>query len=358
MRSRLKQTLAIAALMTCVAGASQATEGWYGRLDAGRSVEGSLDGSVSDGISTAPFSPDLEDEWMGAAGLGYAMQNGFRLEGELSHRNNDWGPADLNQFETTVTGDASSWALMGNLFYDFNREGRLQPYLGLGVGAARVKVGINGAQESEDTRFAYQGMVGIGYAATERLTFDLGYRYLMAPDIDASEAFSSMGIVNADSSVDYQHQAVTLGVRWQFAGYDEPAPPPPPPQAYRPPPPPAPPPVVACPVSEFVVYFEWDHSDLNQAAMDTIQSAVTRARACNVGNVVVVGHTDSSGANTYNAELSERRASVVRDALTSNGMSASAIRTEARGENDLARATRDGVREPLNRRTAVTISFR
>ena len=37
---------------------------------------------------------------------------------------------------------------------------------------------------------------------------------------------------------------------------------------------------------------------------------------------------------------------------------ADAITAQARGETDLARATRDGVREPLNRRTAVTISFR
>jgi outer membrane protein OmpA-like peptidoglycan-associated protein len=48
---------------------------------------------------------------------------------------------------------------------------------------------------------------------------------------------------------------------------------------------------------------------------------------------------------------------VVRDALTARGLPGS-IQTQARGETDLARATRDGVREPLNRRSAVTISFR
>jgi len=55
--------------------------------------------------------------------------------------------------------------------------------------------------------------------------------------------------------------------------------------------------------------------------------------------------------------LSERRASVVRDALVARGIGAGSIQTQARGETDLARPTRDGVREPLNRRTAVTISF-
>ena len=51
-------------------------------------------------------------------------------------------------------------------------------------------------------------------------------------------------------------------------------------------------------------------------------------------------------------------ASVVRDALVARGISAASIQTQAHGETDLARPTRDGVREPLNRRTAVTISFR
>jgi outer membrane protein OmpA-like peptidoglycan-associated protein len=107
-----------------------------------------------------------------------------------------------------------------------------------------------------------------------------------------------------------------------------------------------------------VVYFEWDRSNLNQTALQTIDAAVTRAHECNVSGVVVVGHTDTSGSARYNMGLSQRRANVVRDALVSRGMTADGIQTQARGETDLARATRNGVREPLNRRTAVTISFR
>ncbi|MCX7356926.1 MAG: OmpA family protein [Alphaproteobacteria bacterium] len=149
---------------------------------------------------------------------------------------------------------------------------------------------------------------------------------------------------------------MTVGLRWQFGAAA--APPPPPPPAYVPPPPPPPPVAAACPTSEFVVYFEWDRSNLNQAALETIDAAVNRARQCNVSGTIVVGHTDTSGSPTYNQGLSERRASVVRDALVSRGLAAGSIQTQARGESDLARATRDGVREPLNRRTAVTISFR
>ena len=113
-----------------------------------------------------------------------------------------------------------------------------------------------------------------------------------------------------------------------------------------------------CPQTDFVVYFEWNRSDLNQAAIETIDAAINRARQCNLANIVVVGHTDTSGSPQYNMGLSERRAGVVREALVARGAPASSITAQARGETELAQQTRDGVREPLNRRAAVTISFR
>jgi outer membrane protein OmpA-like peptidoglycan-associated protein len=106
------------------------------------------------------------------------------------------------------------------------------------------------------------------------------------------------------------------------------------------------------------VYFEWDRATLNQAANDTIDNAVRQARNCNLGSVMVVGHTDTSGSPAYNVRLSERRAAVVRDALVSRGIAAGGVTTSGAGETQLDKATRDGVREPLNRRTVVTISFR
>jgi outer membrane protein OmpA-like peptidoglycan-associated protein len=188
----------------------------------------------------------------------------------------------------------------------------------------------------------------------------IGYRYFVAPDASfagvGDTGTSAIVLTPTSYDADYEHQALTVGLRYQFAA---PAP------AYVAPPPVAPPPPVvvappppACPTSEFVVYFEWDRSNLNQAALETIDAAVARARQCNVAGTVVVGHTDTSGSPTYNQGLSERRASVVRDALVARGMAAGSITAQARGETDLARATRDGVREPLNRRTAVTITFR
>ncbi|MBY0563671.1 MAG: OmpA family protein [Hyphomonadaceae bacterium] len=338
---KLLATIALAALMAGAATSAQAQDGWYGRVDAGYGFDGELE--VEDYYIEEEISPQqhnsstsfgLENGWMGDVGLGYGWGNGFRAEAELAYRSNDVEDVDE---EVTATS-----ALL-NLLYDFNREGKVRPYVGAGVGYAQVEAG-----DEDESNWAWQGLAGLGFPINSQLTFDLGYRYFTVPELEVDGGFRTV-------DAEYTHQAVTVGLRYQFAAPPAPPPPPPPQQPVSPPPPPPP---VACPTSEFVVYFEWDRSNLNQAAMDTIDQAVTRARQCNISSVTIVGHTDTSGSTAYNQGLSERRASVVRDALVARGMSAQGMTTQARGETDLARATRDGVREPLNRRTAVTILFR
>ncbi len=348
MNSRITKTMALAALLTGTAGVASATEGWYGRVDLGRSLGGEAEADGGPSVQ-------LETDWSQHAGLGYAFDNGFRLEGEIGHRFNQLelgGPADV------VDGDIHAWSAMANLFYDFLRGGDVEPYIGVGVGAARLNGNYTDSLgfgiDDQDTTLAYQGLVGVAVSMGENFDVDIGYRYFVAP----GGTFGTHGGPPAELDVDYEHQAVTVGLRYQFAAAAPPPPPPPPPAPPPPPPPPAPPPAAACPTSDFVVYFEWDRSNLNADALATIDSAVARARQCNISGVVVVGNTDTSGSPTYNNALSERRASVVRDALVSRGIAAGAVRTEARGEANLARATRDGVREPLNRRSNVTITFR
>lgn len=108
MIKKLLHTIGLAALLASVSSAAHATEGWYARGDLGYSVDGNLD--VKDAQSF-----DFDEDWMADVGVGYAFQNGFRTDVELSHRQNDFADID---------GDASASALMVNLFYDFNRDGR------------------------------------------------------------------------------------------------------------------------------------------------------------------------------------------------------------------------------------------
>lgn len=110
-----------------------------------------------------------------------------------------------------------------------------------------------------------------------------------------------------------------------------------------------------------MVYFEWDSSDLTSQAAAVIDQAVENIAArsdCAANSVSIVGHTDTSGASAYNQRLSAARASIVSQALSQRGIAADLIATDGKGEDALAKETRDGVREPLNRRSEVTIVVR
>jgi outer membrane protein OmpA-like peptidoglycan-associated protein len=108
---------------------------------------------------------------------------------------------------------------------------------------------------------------------------------------------------------------------------------------------------------QFTVYFDYDKANLTPQASTLVREASSRALENDIETVVVAGNTDTSGGSAYNQALSERRARAVRDGLIANGVSADRIRLEAFGETNLAKPTADGVREPLNRRADVVISF-
>ena len=118
-------------------------------------------------------------------------------------------------------------------------------------------------------------------------------------------------------------------------------------------PPPAPKPAAR----EFVVYFDWDRSNLTTEAQSIITQAAAYARTGQPTRVLVVGHADTSGSAAYNVGLSNRRARTTADALVAQGVSGSLISLDGKGETQLARATADGVREPLNRRATIGINF-
>jgi OOP family OmpA-OmpF porin len=117
----------------------------------------------------------------------------------------------------------------------------------------------------------------------------------------------------------------------------------------------APAPVSAAPVNDYTVYFDFDSWSLSAEALGKLQQAVDGARTGGQSRITIVGHTDTSGEAGYNQRLSERRANVVRDVLVQLGARADAIQTSGVGESDLEVPTADGVREPRNRRSVVTL---
>lgn len=105
---------------------------------------------------------------------------------------------------------------------------------------------------------------------------------------------------------------------------------------------------------QYVVYFGYNKIWTNDDTKATVDQIV-RDWKCRYVSFEVVGHTDTSGREGYNKQLSSKRAKVVRDLLVKWGVNPGRIRTRAAGENEPLRPTRKGVRLRANRAAVITV---
>ncbi len=116
-----------------------------------------------------------------------------------------------------------------------------------------------------------------------------------------------------------------------------------------------PPPVVApapAPKS-YLVFFDFNRSDLTPQAATIVDQAAKNAGPAKVTQLTVTGHTDTVGSDAYNMRLSRRRAESVAAQLEKDGIPSSEIEIVAKGKRDLLVPTKDGVKEPQNRRVQI-----
>lgn len=114
-------------------------------------------------------------------------------------------------------------------------------------------------------------------------------------------------------------------------------------------------PMMEPPARDYLIFFDWNKSDVRNDASKVLDEVVTAMRALNANKINLIGYTDTSGAASYNQILSVRRANSAKEYLELRGVNANAIMTSGRGENDLLVPTPDGVREEENRRVEITI---
>jgi len=109
------------------------------------------------------------------------------------------------------------------------------------------------------------------------------------------------------------------------------------------------------PVRAFLVFFDFDRTNLTAPAMATIRQAATDFTAQGLTMIEVIGHSDTSQSTAISNAESSRRAEAVKAALITFGIPAHAIVTRGRGKTQLLVPTADGVREPQNRRAEILL---
>jgi iron complex outermembrane receptor protein len=117
-----------------------------------------------------------------------------------------------------------------------------------------------------------------------------------------------------------------------------------------------PPPVAAAAPAaphSYLVFFDFNKSDLTGQAKGIVDQAAANASPAHVTRLTVTGHTDTVGSDAYNMRLSRRRAESVAAELEKDGLPSSEIEIVAKGKRDLLVPTADGVKEPQNRRVQI-----
>ncbi|HEY1304847.1 MAG TPA: OmpA family protein [Vicinamibacterales bacterium] len=105
----------------------------------------------------------------------------------------------------------------------------------------------------------------------------------------------------------------------------------------------------------FTLFFRFDSEELTEESRKIVQDVLRSVKAQPAPEVIVVGHTDTTGSTSSNFELGMRRANAVRALLIKAGLSAAAIDARSKGETELLVQTANGVFEPKNRRVEITV---
>jgi len=192
-------------LITSVTNAAIPVDGWYSSLFGGYAY-------VPANINTAGITNTGYKSGYDVGGSIGFKGTPMRYEGQLTYIDAGLKKFTLNSVERTgVSGNSDAFLAMGNVYYDFNTTTpTLQPFLGVGIGYARVHAKLNstgpfGATQYSGSNnvFAYQGTAGLTYNIAPNYAINAGYRYI------ATKHVRSLG-------KSFQASLANLGVVYRF----------------------------------------------------------------------------------------------------------------------------------------------
>jgi outer membrane protein OmpA-like peptidoglycan-associated protein len=105
----------------------------------------------------------------------------------------------------------------------------------------------------------------------------------------------------------------------------------------------------------FTLFFRFDSEELTDASRAMAPEIIRAVRERPVPDVLIVGHTDTTGTRNSNFALGLRRANTVRSLLRDTGLTAASIDVISHGETELLVPTGNGIFEARNRRVEITV---
>jgi outer membrane protein OmpA-like peptidoglycan-associated protein len=107
---------------------------------------------------------------------------------------------------------------------------------------------------------------------------------------------------------------------------------------------------------ESAILFDTDSYSLKPSSKDELQQMADVLNKYPDTNLVVVGHTDNTGSDTYNQRLSEQRAYAVKDYLVTYGVGGTRLNARGLGESSPLASNDSADGRQQNRRVEVHIA--
>jgi outer membrane protein OmpA-like peptidoglycan-associated protein len=261
----------------------------------------------------------------------------FRLEAEVGYKEfglESFIPAGTSVSTAIDDGNVTVLSSMINALVDIGGNDGVGFSFGGGLGIAGVDAEVDSPAlvHDEDIALAWQGIAALRVPVSDNVDLGLKYRYFNVEGIKMNDSFGDA------MKTDLTSHSVLGSLIFNFGGA----------QAAPPPP------VARCNQGPYIVFFDWDKSDITPEAATILNNAVTAYGNCGTAAIMLAGHTDRSGSNQYNQGLAERRNASVRTYLTGRGIPQARISSQAFGESMPRVPTADGVRELQNRRVEIS----
>lgn len=220
----LSLILALCCTALVFAGEFDPETGWYIRFDAGTSIASDPELRIPDG----PLPADLGESTVFGGGIGYSLVSGLSADFTVLYRS---GFEQVSGFPDMPTGRADFESLTGlvSLYMDAFTFGRVNPYFGFGIGAARNKLGTVRITNTDGsplgtiggkttTNFAWHVSAGLEVLLSERFSLLPGYRYLRAGDYESRNllVFTDGSVAQARNEARFHASEFQLSVKIFF----------------------------------------------------------------------------------------------------------------------------------------------
>ena len=221
----------ILGLMLASGANAQSNAGrWYAHAAGGIAFAADLDWRQTNlhqggGTSSATVFMGYETGWLVSGAVGYRATDTIRFELEGAYRTNDLDsfltvPAASGPAGPARSGKLTATSLVASVLYDMNTGTAVRPYIGPGVGLAKVSTDWTAGGvgfDDDEWKFVIQATVGVSWAFTANLEAFGQYEAFMMPSTNSrATGFAGGAQSTFDLGTNYITHSVLFGLRYAF----------------------------------------------------------------------------------------------------------------------------------------------